>query len=35
MDVVVMMLRELGGQVFVGNFSGKYAETNGKDGGSD
>ena len=34
MDVVMMVLRELSGQAFVGNFPGKYAETDGKDGGS-
>ena len=35
MDVVVMMFGELSGQIFVGNVSGKYAETDSKDGGSD
>ena len=35
MDVVLMMMRELSGQGFVGRLSGKYAETDGKDGGSD
>ena len=35
MNVVMMVLRELSGQVFVGDFAGKYAEIDGKDGGDD
>ena len=31
----MMMLRELSGHVFVGDFAAKYAETDGKDGGGE
>ena len=31
----MMMLRELSGHVFVGDFARKYAETDGKDEGGD